>query len=256
MGPGCLRKSAVLGVDVQVKLWLQNVSFLLCVWALSGCLGCSRRTTSAAPPPSASALLAKAAPSASAAAPDPCPRLWKEETPWSQGGLIRSLGRDAILEPAVRAAAAAGLESYWDVSESVVAGKSEGIGVAVAPLHATGTGAALLALRQVDLGYCVTGVWFYSFGGAGVTFKLVAQTGGSHGDAALMTYAVTEGWNGGGPVAWLCKLATVRVDSRGLLKIHETPAADCPAKPGPVRFERKKDQILLREGHKSWPIDD
>lgn len=238
-----------------MKLWLHNLSLLLCVWVLGGLVGCSRRTTSAAPPPSAS-VVAKAAPSASAAAPDPCPRLWKEETPWSQGGLIRSLGRDAILEPAVSAAAAAGLESSWDVSENVMAGKSEGIGVAVAPLHAYGTGAAILALRQVDLGYCVTGVWFYGFGGAGVTFKLVAQTEGSHGDAALMTYAVTEGWNGGGPVAWLCKLITVRVDSRGLLMIHETPAADCPAKPRPVRFERKKDQILLREGSKSWPIDD
>lgn len=156
----------------------------------------------------------------------------------------------------MRAAAAAGFEPSWDLSESVMAGKSEGIGVAVVPLQALGTGAAIVALRQVDVGYCVTGVWFYGFGGAGVSFKLAAQTAGSHGDATLMTYAVTEGWNGGGPVAWLCKLITVRVDSRGLLMIHETPAAECPAKPRPVRFERKKDQILLREGPKSWPIDD
>lgn len=142
------------------------------------------------------------------------------------------------------------------MSEDVLAGKSEGVGIAVAAVHSSGTGAAILALRQIEAGYCVTGVWFYSFGGAGVSFKHVAQTEGSHGDATLLAYAVTEGWNGGGPVAWLCKLITVRVDSRGLLVIHETPAADCPAKPRPVRFERKKDQIVLREGSKSWPIDD
>jgi hypothetical protein len=161
------------------------------------------------------------------------------------------------LEPAVRAATAAGGESNWDVSESVMAGKSEGVGVAAVPLHASGTGAAVLVLRQVDVGYCVTGVWFYGFGGSGVSFKLVAQTEGTHGDAALMTYAVTEGWNNpGASVAWLCWLLTVRVDSRGLLKIHETRSDACPAKPRPVRFERKKDQIVLREGSKSWPIDD
>jgi hypothetical protein len=166
------------------------------------------------------------------------------------------LERDALLEPAVRAAAADGVDQSWDLSDAVVTGKSDGIAIGVAALRGVGPGTAIVTLRQIDVGYCVTGVWFYSFGGAGATFKLAAQGRARYGDATLMTYAVTEGWQAAGVTSWLCKLITVRVDARGLLKIHETPGVDCPTKPPSVRIERKKDDILLREGSKSWSIDE